>query len=494
MQAHDPWKVLWSVPVEVRGDWRDSSLTFAPSETDEDARLTFSDLGTREGAIWLSDVSLRLGGVLGLRKGEGEGRIGVFAKKEFSSRTVEAQRDWIRFLWEVEEGYWTGLNRFLKDDLKVKALVLGMQMGWSPSPIQARLDVIDSHAYWQHPVFPGRGWDEVNWRVANVPMAGVPDGGTLPRLALSRVEGKPFICTEYNHSAPNTYSSEAFLLLSAFAAMQDWDGIFAFAYSHRRDAWDPRKIPNFFDIDQHPAKMATLPAAAAMFLRVDVPPGPRHATAAPTMSQAIDQVRRAGPYLGADAFGVARKDALQFPVGIAWDGPSAARPDEETASRPPFRWGDSQGRRVAIVDTPRSKAVVGSVGTGRFALDGAGLAFGPTRQGWAAVTLTAMDGDNLSTRGRILVTATGYAENTDMGWKDADRTTVGRDWGRAPSLVEGVLARISLPVAPSRIRAHALDEKGQRRREVTVRGGEGEAVIEVGPEYRTLWYEIEIQP
>ena len=183
----------------------------------------------------------------------------------------EAQRDWIGFLWNVEERYWTGMYRFLKDDLKVVAPVLGTQMGWSPAPIQAKLDLIDSHAYWQHPHFPRKQWDPADWVVNNLPMTGRPDGGTLPGLALTRVAGKPFICTEYNHSAPNTYAAETFPLIFAFAALQDWDGVFAFAYSHRHDDWNTGKIPSFFDVDQHPTKMATLPAAAALFLRGDVP-------------------------------------------------------------------------------------------------------------------------------------------------------------------------------------------------------------------------------
>ena len=101
-------------------------------------------------------------------------------------------------------------------------------------------------------------------------MAGTPKGGTIPRLSLQRVEGKPYIVSEYNHAAPNTFTSEAFPLICAYAALQDWDGIFAFAYSHRPNDWDKGMIPSFFDIDQHPTKMATLPASAALWLRGDV--------------------------------------------------------------------------------------------------------------------------------------------------------------------------------------------------------------------------------
>ena len=105
------------------------------------------------------------------------------------------------------------------------------------------MDVTDCHNYWQHPYFPGRPWDPVDWIVRNVPMAGAPDGGTL-RMLLTRAAGKPLVCTEYNHPAPNTYSSEAFLLLGAYAALHDLDGIFAFAYSHG-DRLEPRHLREF---------------------------------------------------------------------------------------------------------------------------------------------------------------------------------------------------------------------------------------------------------
>lgn len=43
----------------------------------------------------------------------------------------------------------------------------------------------------------------------------------------------------------------------------------------------------------------------------------------------------------------------------------------------------------------------------------------------------------------ILSTATGYVENTDMKWKDEEKSSVGKDWGKAPSLVEGISEKYS---------------------------------------------------
>ena len=58
--------------------------------------------------------------------------------------------------------------------------------------------------------------------------------------------------------------------------------------------------------------------------------------------------------------------------------------------------------------------------------------------------------------------------------------------GHAPSLVEGIAAKITLPVSGKKMKVWALDERGQRRDEIPLTGG----TLEIGPQYRTLWYEV----
>jgi carbohydrate binding protein with CBM4/9 domain len=483
MQAHEPWRGLWSAELKLTTDWQPFHFTFQPGESDKAARITLTNLGAQAGSVAFAAISLRPGGRVGLAEGERLGRLAPFTKGSFSSRTPAAQRDWIRFLWDTEARYWTGMERFLKDELGVKSLVVGTQMGWSPFTVQEKLDVIDSHSYWQHPHFPGRAWDMDNWTVQNISMAADPNGGTLPHLANSRVAGKPFICTEYNHSAPNTYAAETALLIASFAAMQDWDGVFLFAYSHRRDEWNTRKIPSFFDIDQHPGKMATLPAAAAMFLRGDVQP-------------ALEAARRTGPYLGADRFGAKASDALTQAVAVALRNGEAPSSASASASQPSqFHWNAAQGKKYVTVDAPRSKAAIGFVCPGKVDLGGGvRVEFGKSRQDWAALAITALDGPNCSSPGRILIVAVGDCENTAMSWKDDKHTSVARDWGRAPSLVEGIAAKVALPVAASRVRAWPLDDRGQRKAVMKPSGSATQAEVTLAPGHQTLWYEVEIGP
>ena len=121
------------------------------------------------------------------------------------------------------------------------------------------------------------------------------------------------------------------------------------------------------------------------------------------------------------------------------------------------------------------------------------IASQPNLQNWAAITLTLVDGDSFAGTGRCLITATGYTENTAMGWKNDQKATVGNDWGKSPSLIEGIPATITLPVAAGRVHAWSLDERGQRAQSVPVHNNNGLAVLYLGPQYRTLWYEVEIR-
>ncbi|GIX07035.1 MAG: hypothetical protein KatS3mg115_1438 [Candidatus Poribacteria bacterium] len=86
--------------------------------------------------------------------------------------------------------------------------------------------------------------------------------------------------------------------------------------------------------------------------------------------------------------------------------------------------------------------------------------------------------------GRIVAVLTGEAVNTNMRWKSPERNSVGRDWGEPPSLIEVVPAEVRLPVPPKRVRAWALDERGQRAEPVSVAEENGQALLQLGPPHQ----------
>ncbi len=498
-QAHEPYANLGlSANPALANEWREFRYVFNAAQGDDRARISFGSLGGTGAVITLADVSLKPGGVEGLREGEAPGKVPLFLKKHFGQRTAAAQRDFMRFLTDTEERYWLAMHRFLKDELKVTALIGGTIGGCSPLNVQAKMDWVDTHSYWQHPHFPRKPWDAGDWIVNNKTMVN-ERGGTLPGLALKRVAGKPHAVTEYNHAAPNTYGSEGFLLLAAYGALQDWDAIYAYSYAHTRNntaAWDSRKINSFFDIDQHPTKMATLVTAAALFLRGDVKPAHGLVTASLPREAEVDLLRSASAWSLVDAatMGLPRETALISRVAVS---PEAGITPKFAFPRPRYEsdtselvWDATDEKRgLVTINSPRTKGVIGYGGGRKFRLGGVTIEPGATLQdGWSTITVSAM------TPKSFLVTATGSAENAGMGWKDAKKSTVGRDWGTAPSVVEGIPAAITFAVLPgAQVQAWSLDERGQRRQSIPAAVANGQAVLNIGPQWKTLWYEVRME-
>lgn len=498
---HDPWRGFWSQDLKLTPEWKHFRFAVSTAEAEDQGRITFSNLGARTGKVQFAGVSLRPGGGNQLPPGQTLGNIGLITRADFSSYNKAVQDDWMRFLWNTETAYWTGMQKFLHDELGVKCPVVGTAAGFSPVGVQAKLDVVDTHAYWKHPHFPGRPWDGDNWVLPNVPMAGLPGGGELAGLALNRVAGKPFLVTEYNHPAPNTHNSEAFLLMAAYAGLQDWDGFFSFAYEGGRDSYSARRIMSYFDVEHHPAQMATMPVAAALFLRGDMasPANQQRVAATP---DGLYEITRSGGTGGAWAnggsLGLSREAALQHPVAIAVGGAEAGTASPPTgpvivSENSQWTWDSTKGQERALINTARSKGLIGSTAGGPVTVGDVTISPGKNLQDWAAITLTAMDAPGLALPGHVLVTATGYTENTSMGWTNERKDTVGSDWGIEPTLVEGVAATITLPVAAERVAVWALDETGQRREQLPVRAVGGKAAFEIGPGAKTLWYEAEVR-
>ncbi|MCG3180419.1 MAG: hypothetical protein BIFFINMI_02780 [Phycisphaerae bacterium] len=489
-QAHEPWSLLAAASANLTDKWQRFEFVLPVGAADDRARLNFSDLSAAGATFSFADVSLRPGGVLGLADGERLGRVPLFPRSQLGRRTVAARRDWMRFLWDAERAYWLGMYRYLKDDLHVQSVVVGTIVGCSSPNIMAELDAVDAHAYWQHPQFPGRPWDAADWLVRNQSMADhLP--GTIGSLAMRRVAGKPFLVTEYNHAAPNTYSGEAALFLAAMAARQDWDGVFLFAWSHRRDDWNAETFKNFFDIDRHPTRLANLIPAAAMFLRGDVPAARDLVQVVLPPDEEVELIRtrgRAWELVDAASVGVPRAAALTSRVAIRVGADAKPLPGESkpaAAHDVPDSYRVEGGRTVAYVGRAREGQDV-QAGDAR-------VVVGPTRQHWLTLAATAMTGDRPFGVGRTLLVATGDVENTAMGWKNAEKSTVGRDWGRAPARVEGIAATVTLDAAPARVRVWALDGRGQRAQELKVADAAGRSRIEIGPQFRTLWYEVEVE-
>jgi hypothetical protein len=492
----EPWTMCGlNASADLTTEWRQFTEVFKCVDPEPaHVRLSFN-FNNQLGDFWLADISLRPGGLIGLSEDQSleAGNLPIAP-----TNASDAQKaDFYQFLSDTECRYVTEMIRYLKSDLGVKAPICDSQASYGGLQGMVRegtlSDYVDMHAYWQHPRFPGQPWDGNNWNIPNTSMVAAEDTGTLGSRAWLRLAGKPFTMSEYDHPAPNDHSAELFPMLASFAAFQDWDGLYQFNYSSRSDAYDVAKVQGYFELCSHPGKTAFLPIAALMFRMGAVQPGtdPLLATV-PTGDLARVLATRGQGFAPASDLKTA---AVLRPVGFRLaEGngdiavPDTDLPDGRRASNTgEIVWDVTDKQRATYtVNAPGVRAAVGWIGGQEIKLGDAAVHVTKAAKDWACVALGALDGKPLAESSKILVVAAGRVENTGMGWNE-DRTTVGRNWGNAPTVAEGITATIRLPGAA---KVSVLDGTGRPTTAVRATSSPAGTEFEIGPQYKTLWYAV----
>ncbi|MGH7971620.1 MAG: hypothetical protein ACREIC_23140, partial [Limisphaerales bacterium] len=417
--------------------------------------------------------------------------------------TREARRDWLRFLRDTESNYYDAMVSHLRGNIGYTGLIFGTIMSTSPATVQSRLDVIDGHAYWQHPQFPGVEWDSLNWFEPNISMINtVGDANTLAVLARQRIKGKPFMVTEYQHPSPNYYGGEGPLLLATYAGLQDWDGVWLFDYGMGCPAGPLGFVNGYFNIDQHPTKMANLLLAASLFRRGDVQPAAQEISMALTPEHELDLLQNTGSWnlFSSGQMGVPANLAFisRLSTAVGEQPPGLTTPPQApggsvlTSDTGELKWDLSRtGAGVVTIDTARTKAVLGYTDNRSFSFDGLQLRPGATRLGWSTLGITLIRGEVFTNDCTALVVATGWWENTGQVWTDTNKVSVGNAWGKAPVLTEVVPFTLTLPVATNSVTVWALDERGQRKTALPIAGDSHSTVLTV-TNSGSIWYEIHV--
>ncbi|MFB3890821.1 MAG: carbohydrate binding domain-containing protein [Phycisphaerae bacterium] len=485
-QAHDPWKGLGlSRTVSLSDRWKPFRCGFTASDSDDNARVGFV-LGGSDTAVEIADVELRPGGIEGLAKDESidKANVALYGQAESPARTT----DRMRFFAETEKAYFDDMRQFIKKDLGCKSLVTGTIV-FGPLGLwtQSDMDYIDGHAYWQHPHFPGRPWDGANWLVEQKAMVDHPDQSPLFRLACERLAGKPYTVSEYNHPAPNDYQAECVPMIASFAAAQDWDGVWLFAYSHSRDSTTTDRFSSFFDIVGNPAKWGFMPAGTIIFREGGFEPFSGKVEVSlsqgedPLASLAKLQAKHGMDMLGAAAAFDKRMSTLTCQncrALVSLNGQSSStRP--LTEARSGWNWSMSQVHFVLAVST---QAMM---------VDGY-LLGGGTRDHFGAFTATAMDGLSLKKSKKILLTICERCENTDMVFSE-DRRTVGTRWGKAPVRIGATTDEIRVPPwgevdLSAKWQCQALNPDGTANGKVDLKRQDSELLVLTSAKYKTMWY------
>ncbi len=492
--AHEPWQTLGLMTnVSLTTDLQEFRFGLIAPADDENARVTFV-VGGEVLSLSISEVQLREGGQTGLAEFEDPAANTVARKNRGRPETAARISDWNEFLQHTDESFYVEMRRFLKEDIGVKGAITGT-IGFGPCSTlsQTKMDFVDQHSYWDHPSFPHKSWDPKDWQIENKPMVDNLEKATLWPLAATRVAGKPFTVTEYMHAAPNEYAAECVPMIATFAALQDWDGVFLFAYTHDSD-YEKKKIDSFFNIEGNPLKMPMVPIGARIFLGQKVEP---------IVSTWTVHVDRATifrtPYI-ADQWAFVRNehkiagpDLLAAKLALSFDPGESVVKENSRGADNRLEWkaaGEDTASGRYVLNDPHAIVFVGFAKPALFEGDSKSIEIGPLKiesmqSPFASLMLVPTNPtEPIATAKSLLLSAVGRGGNTNMKWDEA-RRTFSDQWGDAPQ-VEVIKAKLS--VAGS-FKVFALTPEGKRGNEVKSESKDGKTIFEIGGE-PTIGYEL----
>ena len=406
------------------------------------------------------------------------------------------------FMADTERRSASRMVAFLKS-LGSRALFTNANCGPHFTPMQAVrgevYDYVDDHFYVDHPRFLERRW-ALPSRIGNVNPVLM---GELPLVspAWTRMPHKPMCVTEWNFSGPGQYRGVGGIMTGALSALQDWDGMWRFAYSHSdKDLGEGPCAPGYFNVGTDPLGQASDRASVCLFLRRDLEPL-REATAflatePDFRAQAGGKALSARPKQWGDAVAWQRRVATaaspdQIPAGMETlrMADAYARTNAPYAAREVPGFALDRARGTFRIDTPRT--------SGGFAPDGAldcgTLAF-TTDGSPATVWAHSVDAEKTDLRqaSRILVTHLTDVQANGNVYADETKTVLLK-WGHAPPVARAGRAEVRLAHAdPASLKVWALDTTGARVGEIPARAEAGRLVFTVAvaaPSAR-MYYEV----
>ena len=375
----------------------------------------------------------------------------------------------ILFMGDMEAKMVSRMTAFLRS-IGCKALITNNNGGWNYAPMQSAssgLDFIDTHFYVDHPKFIGKNWGQPS-RCDNrnpVLVRNLP----LCRNGFSRMAGKPFTVTEWNFAAPGMFRGSGGMLTGAMAALQDWDGLWRFAYAASRDTIRerPGQPFSYFNLATDPLNQASDRAAICLFLRGDMeslpagsgvsllvtpasltPSSGKSFPAAPSWSDVAWNMRVESclaPQDASTSHVVLREQAERQDV---------KRSVQSAASNTAVAFDRERGS--FIINTPRT--------CGGFAMEGviaAGAIAATLGGSHATVWASSLDGKPVVSSRRILITHLTDVQGEGTTFADQERTTLLK-YGKGV-LVRNGTAQISLSLEdPAAYEVYELDMGGKR--------------------------------
>ena len=386
-----------------------------------------------------------------------------------------------------------------------KALFTNANCGPHFTPMQqVREDCygyVDDHFYVDHPNFLVHRWQLPSKCGNGNPVKNLHLPPT--RVAFTRLASKPFTITEWNFSGPGMYRGVGGIMTGAFSALQDWDGLWRFAYSHSRETLkDGAGFPGYFDVGADPLGQASDRASVCLFLRRDLAPleeAETYRVDAPSLTVGGGAAVASAPKWEAQSW--YRQVSTSVEGSKVRPGTTVRKISETHAAKDaPFACRENaafaldRDRGSFRIVTPRT--------AGGFAPEGT-MACGPVgftlKDAPATVWASSVDAEPTDIRHarRLVVTHLTDVQARGNVYADEAKQVLLR-WGKLPPLVRNGSAEITLELeTPERYEVWALETSGRRLERIPSAVKDGRLAFTAsvkGPNGARMIYEVARAP
>lgn len=184
-------------------------------------------------------------------------------------------RDYIEFLVGIENDFTKEIYDFMRQDVGVKCcinttnLIRGITNAYTAS---VHCDLPQHDAYYNHPCLgfaPPASCHTVPMYSRDPREAGLTasTGNLISQLANAKVAGKPLVIAEWNDTFPTIFTSEAMYMMTAYGALNGWNGMCNFMYNQEAtiEHLDYDHLHFYFNIYNNPAMFGEIGVCSAAF-------------------------------------------------------------------------------------------------------------------------------------------------------------------------------------------------------------------------------------
>ena len=344
----------------------------------------------------------------------------------------------------------------------------------------------------------------------------------LDALPYHRLADRPFFVSEWDMPWPNEYRGESPLFLASLSALQGWGGTTIHTYRYDcRENVDMIAAPitsealsgipyrsGPFDCFNDPAKYGLFYHAALLFRRADVKessqmqvfeiPGPLKSDVkfefddpAPGKNTLLNcAFTHTGNYgtleKGKSASSL---QGMKLPGNaVVRDYSEKINDDETLLVSDTGELTRDAAKKIALIDTPRTKAAYGFLGTAGELKLSSGFSI-KCRNPFAIIAVSSLDNKPIDESVNLLLTAVGRADNTDASYSDDHFTQFNK--GHGPIEAEVIEAEISWDSSVTGFTAEAVNTQGMLIGRAPLTEKDGRITVEIGQDFASIYYLIQ---